>query len=154
MQRYTYKNSPTTQVAISLCLAATGVLCLFLASRTPTANGYAGAVAGLLLLGIGAGGVGFVKDQTVTIDFEKKQIRIRGASRFKVTTRTISSADILRTGIGFNGKRSSGVMLYYVVMHLRDGSQYNLFAHGFFKGMMDEQTALERQNIVNRLIQA
>ena len=78
-------------------------------------------------------------EQTVVVDPKARRITIEESSRFRTKKRSIPFSDIDDISIGYLGKKSNYVTWYYLVLRLRSGEEYPLFAPGrFFKGGSDK----------------
>ena len=98
-------------------------------------DAFAGFLLGLLLAVIGLAAFIHAGRQTVTVDPRTRRIEVVDLSVLGRRTRSISFDSVGSVGIGFLGKRSNGVRNYYLVLHLRDGKEYALFAPGrFYEG--------------------
>jgi hypothetical protein len=101
-------------------------------------NSKAGFLLGLLLLIIGTIGLLMQGRQTVVIDPAAQSITIEDNTRFGTKRRLIGFHDIAEVGIGYLGKRSNYFTCYYLVLKLRNGEEYPLFAPGrFYEGASD-----------------
>jgi hypothetical protein len=99
----------------------------------------AGFLLGVLLLLIGVAAFLAGGKQTVVVDPKARRITIEDSNRFRTKERSIPFSDISGIGIGYLGKRSNSVTWYYLVLRLRSGEEYPLFAPGrFFKGGSDK----------------
>lgn len=104
-------------------------------------NTMAGFLLGLLLLLIGVPGLLMNGKQTVLVDPKTRRIAIEDSNRFRTKNRSIPFSDIVGVSIGYLGKRSNNVTWYYLVLKLRSGEDYPLFAPGrFFEGASDRST--------------
>lgn len=132
------RSSQGKQLAVSVGCALVGLVLAagfrdFGSLRT---NSGAGFLLGLLLLAIGAWGLFSAGRQTVTIDPRGRLIivedaRLIGASK----ERSIPFEDVLDVTLGYLGKRSTFIKNYYLVLRLRSGETYALFAPGrYFEG--------------------
>ena len=98
-------------------------------------NEGAGFLLGILLLGLGAAGLLFSGRQSVIIDPKRQCITIKDSNTFKSYERTIQFNEIIDIGIGHLGKKSNFVTMYYLILKLKNGEDYSLFAPGrFYKG--------------------
>jgi hypothetical protein len=98
-------------------------------------DAFAGFLLGLLLVIIGLAGLVYTGRQTVTVDPRTRRIDVVDLSLMGRRTRSISFDSVGSVGIGFLGKRSNYVRNYYLVLHLREGKDYVLFAPGrFYEG--------------------
>jgi len=134
------QNNPGKQMALSIASTVVGLLLMtgFRDFRNGGSNATAGFFLGVLLLVIGIAAFLASGRQTVTIDPGRGRITIDDSNRFRTTTRSIAFSDILGIGIGYLGKRSNYVGWYYLVLKLRSGEDYPLFAPGrFYEGGSD-----------------
>lgn len=98
-------------------------------------NDTAGFLLGLLLLVIGAWAFLASGRQIVVVDPGTRRISIEDTNRFGSKKHSIPFADITHVGIGYLGKASNFVTFYYLVLTLKNGQEYPLFAPGrFFEG--------------------
>lgn len=95
-------------------------------------NELAGFLLGWLLFLVGLASVVLASRQTIVIDPARREISVSDANMFRAHQRTVRFDEITRIGIGSVGRRSSHVMFYYLVLHLRAGEEYPLFAPGYF----------------------
>jgi hypothetical protein len=106
-------------------------------------NSLAGFLLGVLLLVIGVAGFLVSGKQTVVIDPSDRSITIEDSNRFHTKKRWIPFSDVVGINIGFLGKKSNYVMWYYLVLRLRSGEEYPLFAPGrFYEGGSDRSTVV------------
>ncbi len=104
-------------------------------------NAMAGFLLGVLLLIIGLAGFLFSGKQTVTVDPKSQRIAVEDANRFHKKTRVIFFRDIVSVHIGYLGKKSNDVTCYFLVLKLKSGEEYSLFAPGrFYAGASDRST--------------
>jgi hypothetical protein len=107
-------------------------------------NSAAGFFLGVLLFVLGLAGLVVSGRQTVQVDPKLRQILITDTNRFGTERRTISFSDIDSIHTGFLGKRSNFVGHYYLILTLKSGEKYPLFAPGrFFKDGSDRGTVME-----------
>lgn len=73
--------------------------------------------------------------QSVVVDPQAREITIEDKNLFGTKRRKIRFIEITGTGVGFLGKKSNFTTFYYVLLQLRNGEEYSLFAPGrFYKG--------------------
>jgi len=97
-----------------------------------------------MLMVIGVVGALYTGKQTVTVDPHKRQIVVQDARVLGAKTRAIAFGDVEHVGIGYIGKKSNYVNFYYLVLRLRTGEEYPLFAPGrSFDGASDRETVDE-----------
>ncbi len=138
---WTSQSSQGKQLAVSVgCALAGSVLAAgFRDFGSLRSNSGAGFLLGLLLLGIGVWGLFAAGKQTVTIDGGTRlitvdDVRLIGGAKQRI----IPFGDVLDVTLGFLGKRSNLVKNYYLVLRLRSGESYALFAPGrYFEGSSD-----------------
>jgi hypothetical protein len=106
-------------------------------------NALAGFLLGLLLLGIGIAAVLLAGQQTTVVDPHTRTIFIKETSLLKTTQRTIPFDEIVEIAIGYLGKRSNGVTFYYLILKLRTGKEYPLFAAGYFYDGGSDRSVVE-----------
>ena len=104
-------------------------------------DAFAGFLLGLLLAVIGLAGLVFSGWQTITIDPRSRRIDVVDSLLVGRRTRSIGFDSVGSVGIGYLGKRSNYVRNYYLVLHLREGKEYALFAPGrFYEGASSRAT--------------
>lgn len=143
MEPWISENQPRKQSALALgCLAFGLALVLALWDYgTFGSNRFAGFLLGLLLLGIGLGGLLVSGRQSILIDARERRIVVEDSTLFGVRRRILPFGDITKVGIGFLGKHSNRVTWYYLVLTLRSGEDYPLFAPGrCYEGALDRST--------------
>ncbi len=141
MQPWISHNHPAKQQLLALACIATGFV-LLIGFRHfqgwQLDNDTAGFLLGLLLFVTGIFGLRAAGRQTITIDPQKQVIAIRDISRFGDRTREIAFSEIREISIGYLGKASNFVQFYFLVLKLRSGEEYPLFAPGrFYEGCAD-----------------
>jgi hypothetical protein len=133
------------QLAAAVCCSVVGLVLAigFRGFHGVREDAFAGFVLGVLLLLIGLAGLLFTGRQTITVDPRLRRIEVADTYLLmRRRSRIISFAAISSVNIGFLGKRSNYVRNYYVVLHLRDGKDYSLFAPGrFWEGASSRGTA-------------
>jgi hypothetical protein len=141
MDSWTSQSNSGKQILLSVACTVVGLVLVigFRDFRGYGANAMAGFLlgVGLLLLGVAAllaGG-----KQTVVVDPRARCITIEDSNRLRTKKRSIPFGDIVDVGIGYLGSRSNYVAWYYLVLRLRSGEAYTLFAPGrFFEGGSDK----------------
>lgn len=104
-------------------------------------NAMAGFLLGALLLTIAVAGFLASGKQTVIVDPGTRRITVEDTNRFGTKSRSIPFSEVAGISIGYLGKRSNYVTWYYLVLKLRSGGDYSLFAPGrFFAGGSDRHT--------------
>ncbi len=144
MEAWRSESNPGKQMVIAIVSVAVGTA-LSIGFRgfagSGTGNGRAGFLLGLLLLLIGLAGLLTLARQTVVVDPMTRIITIENKGIFGAKRRQISFADVTRISIGFLGKKSNFVTSYYLVLKLKDGTDYSLFSRGqFYTGASDRPT--------------
>lgn len=141
MDLWTSQSKSGKQILLSVGCAVVGLVLMigfrdFSSSRT---NAMAGFFLGVLLLLIGVASFLVSGKQTVVVDPKARRITIEESSSFRLKRRSIPFSDIVGISIGYLGKRSNYVTWYYLVLRLRSGEEYPLFAPGrFFEGGSDK----------------
>lgn len=141
MDLWTSQSNSGKQILLSVACAAVGLVLVigFRDFRGSGTNALAGFLLGVLLLLIGVAGFLLSGKQTVVVDPKARRITIEKSSRFRTKKRSIPFSDIVDISIGYLGKRSNYVAWYYLVLRLRSGEEYPLFAPGrFFEGGSDK----------------
>ncbi len=101
-------------------------------------NVLAGFLLGALLFVAGAVSLLAGGAQTVTIDPRKRVIEVADARPLGSKRALVAFQDVVGISIGYLGKKSNFVNMYYLVLHLVDGREFPLFAPGrFFEGASD-----------------
>ena len=139
------QNNPGKQIVVSLACVAAGLVLMigFRDFRGAGSNAMAGFLLGVLLLVIGAPGILMSGKQTVVVDPGVRRITVEESNRFRTKKRSIPFSDVVGISIGYLGKRSNNVGWYYLVLKLKTGEEYPLFAPGrFFEGGSDRSTVL------------
>ncbi len=149
MDIWEFENNPVRQTALSLACIMVGIA-LVMASRyfngSDTINGLAGFLLGILLLIIGIWAFLVGGKQTIVVDPKSRRIVVEDMNRFGVKKRLIPFSDIVDTGIGYFGKKSNDVDFYYIILKLRSGKEYPLFAPGrFYDGGSDRSVMESRR---------
>lgn len=138
MEKWTSHSRPGKQLALTIGCAVVGLV-LTVGFHDFTGPGLtdskAGFLLGLLLLVIGILGVLVQGKQSVVVDPATRRITVVDKTRFGTKRRLIGFNDIVDISIGYLGKRSNYVTCYYLVLKLRSGEEYSLFAPGrFYEG--------------------
>jgi hypothetical protein len=143
MDAWTSRSNTGSQTALSVACAAAG-LALMIGFRDfggLGSNAAAGFFLGVMLLLLGAAGFLASGTQTVVVDPGARRITIVDSGRFGTKRKVIPFSSITDVGIGSLGKTSSYVRWYYLVLTLRTGGEYPLFAPGrFYEGGSDRPT--------------
>jgi len=145
MDVWTSQGNPRQQMAAALACIVIGVVLAigFRDFGNSGANAFAGFLLGLLLLVIGVAGFLVCGEQTVIVDPRTRQVTIEDTNRFHSKKRLISFSDITGIHIGYLGKRSTYVTRYYLILKLRNGENYTLFAPGrFYEGSSDRAVVM------------
>ena len=144
-----FENNTGMQTALSLVCIVVGTI-LVMAFRQfngpDTSNSLAGFMLGLLLLFIGICAFLMGGKQSIVVDSKSRRIVVEDMNRFRTKKRVIPFGDIVETGIGYLGKRSNYVNYYYIILKLRSGEKYPLFAPGrFYEGGSDRSVMESRR---------
>ncbi len=141
-----FENNTGMQTALSLACIVVGAI-LVMAFRQfngqDTSNSLAGFLLGLLLLFIGICAFLMGGKQTIVVDSKSRRIVVEDMNRFRAKKRVIPFGDIVETGIGYLGKRSNYVNSYYLILKLRSGEKYPLFAPGRFYAGGSDRSVME-----------
>jgi hypothetical protein len=140
MELWKTQSKSDKQMAVSAgCTLAGLIIAIGFRNFASTGgNAMSGFLLGVLLLIIGVAGLLVTGKQTVTIDPKSRRITIEDSNRIKSKKRTIVFSDINEISIGYLGKKSNLVTCYYLVLKLRNGEEYPLFAPGrFYEGASD-----------------
>jgi hypothetical protein len=134
------RSNPLKQYLLALGASAVGLMLIlgFHGERSLNGNAMAGFLLGILLALIGVAGFLATGRQTVIIDAHKRRISIEDSGLFSTKKRVIPFGDIADVSIGYLGKRSNHVTFFYLLLTLRNGQDYPLFAPGrFYAGSSD-----------------
>ena len=156
MEKWVSENNPPKQIALSIGCTLVGLLLIYLCrdfGGSFDSNTFAGLLLGVLLLVIGVfAGVSTGK-QTIIVDPDARRIVIRDNGLFGNKSRTILFREIAHVGIGFIGKKLSGVSFYFLLLKLHNGKEYSLFAPGrFYDGSSDRLTVEEWKERLEKYI--
>ena len=159
MDSWKFESNSAKQTALALACIAAGII-LVIGFRhfdsSGMTNSFAGFLSGLLLLLIGISAFLVRGKQTIVVDPRMRRIVVEDTNQFRIKKKVIPFSDIVDTGIGYLGKRSNFVNFYYIVLTLRSGEHYSLFAPGrFFDGGSDRSVMeSRRQRLENCIKQA
>lgn len=143
MEVWKSSSNPAKQTALAVISIAVGAVLAIGFHHGAGSNALAGFGLGLLLLFIGIAGLLAGGKQTVLVDPRLRRITIEDAGYFRKQVHRIPFQDIEEVGLGYLGKRSSQVECHYLVLHLRDGKSYPLFAPGRFYPGGDDRATVE-----------
>ena len=152
--RFASKPGQQTTLAVA-CIAVGTVLAYGFRhfSGPGISNSLAGFLLGVLLLVIGIWAFAVRGKQAVFIDTHADRIVIEDTNHFGAKRRVIPFGDIADTGIGYLGRKSNYVTFYYIVLHLKNGEQYPLFAPGrFYDGGSDRCVMETRRQQLDELL--
>jgi len=156
MEPLKFESNSGRQTALSLVCIAVGIT-LVIGFRqfdgSGMTNSLAGFLSGILLLLIGIPAFVVTGKQTIVVDTRMRHIAVEDKNLFGTKTRLIPFSDIVDTGIGYLGKSSNFVNFYYIVLKLRTGENYPLFAPGrFFDGGSDRSAMESRRRRIEEYI--
>ena len=138
MDQWRSESSPGKQTAAAIGCTVVGLILAYGFrdfSGPGLSNTMAGFLLGILLLVIGIAGLVVRGKQSVVVDPRAKEITIEDKNLFGTKRRKIRFFEIAGTAVGFLGKESNLTTFYYVLLRLRSGEEYSLFAPGrFYKG--------------------
>ena len=118
-------------------------------------NTLAGFLLGLLLLGIGIAAFLALAKQTIVIDPKARCITVEDANSSGIKTRSIHFSEIEHTGIGYLGRSSTFIGFYYIVLKLKNGEEFSLFAPGrFYVGGFDRAVMESRRQRLEEMLRA
>jgi hypothetical protein len=138
MDTWRIENNPRKQTALAVGCIIVGIILLY-GFRNFDSSGFtnslSGFLLGVLLFGLGISAFFVRGKQTITVDPKTRFIFIEDKSKFASSTKTIPFSEIENIQIGCQGKRSNFVTFYYLILKLRSGGTYPLFAPGrFYEG--------------------
>ena len=144
MEKWISKSQPAKQIAAALVCAVVG-LALAVGFRDFSWPGLtdslAGFLLGILLLVIGVIGIVLQGKQTVSVDPGTRRITITDKTLLGTKQHIIAFGDVMQVRIGYTGKKSNYTNVYSLVLELRNGKEYPLFAPGrFFPGASNRST--------------
>jgi hypothetical protein len=145
MDLWISQSSPLKQMLLSLACAAVGLVLAvgFHDFENLNSNAGAGFLLGVLLLVLGIPGFVLSGRQTVTIDPHTRQITIEDSSLIYSKKRSIPFGNVVEVHIGYMGKKTNMSTTYHLVLKLRNGEDYALFAPGrFFEGASNRSTVM------------
>lgn len=156
MDTWKFQNNPGKQALVSLACIVAGTI-LIIASRHlisfEMTNNLAGFLLGIMLLSIGIFSFLARGKQTIIVDPKSCRIVIEDTSRFRAKKRLIPFSDIVDTGIGYLGRKSSHVTFYYIILKLKNGEEYPLFSPGlFFEGGSDRTVMESRRHCLEQYL--
>jgi len=143
MDLWESQSNPGRQTILSVACGSVGLVLMigFRNFESIDSNAGAGFLLGLFLLLIGVSGFLLSGKQTVLVDPETRRITVEDSNRFRTKKRSIPFSDIVGVSVGYLGKKSNYVIWYYLILKLRSGKDYPLFAPGrFFEGASDRST--------------
>ena len=135
------ESSPGKQRATAIASAVIGLVLVMACRdlRVSDSNAMAGFFVGWLLLLIGLAGFLFSGKQVIVVDAKNRRITVEDSTTFHRKKRLIPFDTIDDVGIGYLGKASNYVGFYYLILRLKSGESYSLFAPGrFFAGGSDK----------------
>ncbi|MEN6474448.1 MAG: hypothetical protein ABFD81_10580 [Syntrophaceae bacterium] len=138
MEKWISKSQSGRQIASAVGCAVVGLALAIgfhdFTGPGPT-NSLSGFLLGILLLVIGVLGVVLQGSQTVIVDPATRRISITDKTLFGTKRHIIAFSDIMQVSVGYLGKKSNLANFYSLVLELRNGKKYPLFAPGrFFPG--------------------
>jgi hypothetical protein len=141
MEKWTSESNPGLQMAASLACLVIGLALAYICrnfGEFAMSNTFAGFLLGILLWFIGMAGILTVGKQKITIDPKERRILVEDSSPFGKRERMIFFSDISHIAVSYLGKESNFVTFYSLLLTLRNGEEYTLFAPGrFYKGSRD-----------------
>jgi hypothetical protein len=143
MDVWTATSSPAKQLGLAIVSLAVGAALMagFRHYGQVGSDQFAGFLLGVLLAGIGGAGAIACARQTVIVDPRARRITVQDAHLWGASTRGIAFDDVAAVGVGSLGKRSNHGMQYYLVLKLRNGRDFSLFAPGrLFRGSSERST--------------
>ena len=141
MELWRAESNQRKQTVLSLVSVAAGLV-LVTGFRdfhsSGMTNRMAGFLLGIFLLLIGVMAFASGGKQTIVVDPNARCITIEDTTYWGKKTRAIAFNEVVHVGIGYLGRHSNYVAIYYLVLKLRSGEDYSLFAPGrFYEGASD-----------------
>jgi hypothetical protein len=147
MEPWRTESSPAKQTRLTVIVLVIGLILMYGFRNfddSGLTNSLAGFLLGVLLLLIAIPSLIFAGKQTITVDPKARCIFIQDVNRFRVKQRRILLSDVADVFVGRQGKRSSGMMTYYVVLKMKTGKTQQLFAGSYYHGRWDRSVAENR----------
>ena len=146
MDTWVSRNNPRLQTAVAAGCSAAGVW-LVVAARDGVTWAWSDATAGFLLgvLLLVCGVAAFLSGgrESVTVDPHSRSITVEDAGGFSGRKRRIAFDEVEDIGIGYLGRASNFVRFYYLLLRLKSGEDYALFAPGRFYPGASDRTIVE-----------
>lgn len=146
MDRWRSESNPAKQRVLTIACALIGMV-LVVGFRHFAGPGMTDSKAafllGCLLLVIGILGLLFQGKQVIVVDPLARVVRIEDKNLWGTKSRTIAFGDISAIRIGYMGKKSNFVQYHYLLLTLRTGEKYPLFAPGRFYDGASDRTVVE-----------
>jgi hypothetical protein len=156
MELWISQSSPLKQMLLSLACVAIGLFLAigFRGFESFNSNAGAGFLLGILLLVLGVPGFVLSGKQTVTIDPRLRQIVVEDSSLVYEKKRSIPFGDVVEVHIGYLGRKTTLSSTYHLVLKLRNGEDYALFAPGrFFEGASNRSTVVGWKERLERYLE-
>lgn len=146
MEPWISHNNPAKQLWLALSIGVVGLVLIvsFRDFAATDVNRVGGLLLGILFLAIGMALFLINGKQTTTIDPNLRLITIQTSNKFKTTRRVIAFSDIVDIKIGYQGTRSNFTTFYFLILKLRSGEEYSLFAPGQFYAGTNTRESVEQ----------
>ncbi len=141
MELWVSDSNRRKQIVLAGASAVVGLVLMlgFDNLRGSSTNAMAGFLLGVLLLVIGVVVLLVSGNETVVIDPNARRITVEDSSLFGKKKWSVPFSDIVDINVTYFGKKSNYVTYYYLVLSLRNGEKYQLFAPGrYFEGGTDK----------------
>lgn len=144
MQAWISHSNSTRQTALAVGCGLVGLLLVISFRNFRAAGGdtWAGFGLGVLLLVIAVAAM-LSGQQSVVVNPRTRTITIEDRTPLGSKKRVILFGDITDIRLGYQGKRSNLVQWHFLVLMLKSGEEYSLFAPGrFYEGGTNEAVVM------------
>lgn len=149
-------SNTAKQTALAIGCGLVGVV-LMIAFREFSAaggNARAGFFIGVLLLVIAVAAL-LTGKQSVVVNPRTRSITVENSGPLGSNKRVILFSDITDIRLGYQGKRSNFVQRHFLVLMLKSGEEYSLFAPGrFYEGGSNEAVVMGWRNRLQGYLRA
>ena len=150
MEEWRFEGSPKKQMFLALSSVLAGVILVVASSGSANAG-----IAGLLGVGLALLGayvfIAGAKSQITTVNFERRRILVEASGLFGAKKTEIPFDSLSDVLVGRLGRSTTAVVFYYLVLKLKDGSEYPLFPPGYFyEGCFDNEVMTGRKDALKK----